>query len=154
MCIRDRCTITGCCLTKIFIRNRLYGRNTFQHLIMVLTHINHIIERFRLDIKPFGKHVQFLSRVHHQLGIRQIHQFFVTVRPAITCLTDSRGNRIFLQNHPIQIIVTLQMCIRDRFMIGTGKIYGLESNSLVDERRDPIKATWAAARYLLSLIHI
>ena len=31
-------------------------------------------------------------------------------------------------------------------MIGTGKIYGLESNSLVDERRDPIKATWAAAR--------
>ncbi len=33
-------------------------------------------------------------------------------------------------------------------MIGTGKIYGLESNSLVDERRDPIKATWAAARYL------
>lgn len=35
-----------------------------------------------------------------------------------------------------------------QFMIGTGKIYGLESNSLVDERRDPIKATWAAARYL------
>ena len=33
-------------------------------------------------------------------------------------------------------------------MIGTGKIYGLESNSLIDERRDPIKATWAAARYL------
>ena len=58
--------------------------------------INHIIERFRLDIKPFGKHVQFLSRVHHQLGIRQIHQFFVTVRPAITCLTNSRRNRICL----------------------------------------------------------
>ena len=34
-----------------------------------------------------------------------------------------------------------------QFMIGTGKIYGLESNSLVDDRRDPIKATWAAARY-------
>ena len=35
-----------------------------------------------------------------------------------------------------------------QFMLNTGKIYGLESNSLVDERRDPIKATWAAARYL------
>ena len=34
-----------------------------------------------------------------------------------------------------------------QFMIGTGKIYGLESNSLIDERRDPIKSTWAAARY-------
>ena len=35
-----------------------------------------------------------------------------------------------------------------------GKIYGLESNSLVDERRDPIKATWAAARYLKEMYDI
>lgn len=41
-----------------------------------------------------------------------------------------------------------------QFMLATGKIYGLESNSLVDERRDPIKATWAAARYLKELYAI
>ncbi|MDR0891381.1 MAG: transglycosylase SLT domain-containing protein [Mediterranea sp.] len=41
-----------------------------------------------------------------------------------------------------------------QFMIGTGKIYGLESNSLVDERRDPIKSTWAAARYLKEMYDI
>lgn len=41
-----------------------------------------------------------------------------------------------------------------QFMIGTGKIYGLESNSLIDERRDPIKATWAAARYLKEMYNI
>lgn len=38
-----------------------------------------------------------------------------------------------------------------QFMIATGKQYGLEVNSLVDERRDPIKSSHAAARYFQKL---
>ncbi len=41
-----------------------------------------------------------------------------------------------------------------QFMIKTGKRYGLEVNSLVDERRDPVKASYAAAHYISDLYKI
>lgn len=41
-----------------------------------------------------------------------------------------------------------------QFMFATGKMYGLDVSSYVDERSDPIKSTEAAAKYLAKLYEI
>ncbi|MDY8138654.1 lytic transglycosylase domain-containing protein [Aquimarina sp. 2201CG5-10] len=41
-----------------------------------------------------------------------------------------------------------------QFMYGTGKMFGLEVSSYVDERMDPIMATQAACKYLASLYKV
>lgn len=41
-----------------------------------------------------------------------------------------------------------------QFMLPTGKQYGLEINSLVDERRDPVRATQIAVKYFKALYRI
>ncbi len=41
-----------------------------------------------------------------------------------------------------------------QFLYSTGKMYGLEVNSYVDERKDPLKSTHAAARFLKDMYEI
>ncbi|REJ82858.1 MAG: LysM peptidoglycan-binding domain-containing protein [Bacteroidetes bacterium] len=41
-----------------------------------------------------------------------------------------------------------------QFMLGTGKMYDLKINSYIDERRDPVKSTYAACKYFKDMYAI
>lgn len=41
-----------------------------------------------------------------------------------------------------------------QFMLPTGRLYGLKVNSLIDERRDPVKSTYAACQYFKDMYAI
>ena len=68
---------------------------------MVLAHLHHVVKRTGLDIKLLREHIHLLSSVYHQIRISHIHQMFVTVCTAVPRLTDSRRNRVGLENDAI-----------------------------------------------------
>lgn len=112
---------------------------------------------------------------YNEIVRKYIDRYCERLRPSVSIMLGSCNfyNPIFeealesyqvpleLRNLPI-IESALQPNARSRagavglwqFMIGTAKKYGLEITSLIDERKDPIKASYAAAHYLKDLYDI
>ena len=71
----------------------------------------------------------------HRYGVPEELKYLPIVESALNPMATSRAGAAGLW----------------QFMYSTGQDYGLEVNSLVDERRDPYKSTVAAARFLSAL---
>ena len=111
------------------------------------------------DVDDGGKFSAAADRIHFQSGLR--NRFAAGIRVSRRHLAEME--RIFRdEGIPVELtrLPLIESCFEVRaysykgaagiwqFMPATGRVHGLRVDTLIDERRDPILATRAAARYL------
>jgi len=120
-----------------------------------LASLPHVIEM------PFNSHVRSMIELYTARRPRQVSQLLALSEyyfPIFEQALDAYGLPLELRYLPVIESALHNRAVSNmgaaglwQFMIATGRAYGLEINSLIDERLDPVKSSDAAARFLRDL---
>ena len=104
----DAPSVTGGHSLEVFVLNRLNSRHVLHSNLLILSELQHLVVRARLDIKFLLEDVHFALDIRRELGIGHVRDRVVVrdlMRRAHAC---AERNRFGTQNSAVEVVIALR----------------------------------------------